>query len=254
MAGRHRPGRVPAARRWAVHHQTAIGAAGFAVLAAAAAVVGALVGPSPDVDAGPQPITPAIGSAHASGAKPWPTVVPPTIGAPGAWDPDPNTATAPTAARPTPAHCSRCGDRTPPTATPSPTGQPPADADEPAPAANPQPAQPSVAVELLALVNRDRATAGCAPVALHPPLTAQSQAHAEAQAADDRMYHSGGVAGFDTWGENVAYGYDTAAAVHQAWMESPGHRANILNCAFTVMGAGAADGPSGRYWTEQFAA
>lgn len=68
------------------------------------------------------------------------------------------------------------------------------------------------------------------------------------------MSHSGGPSGFSTWGENVAYGYDTADQVHQAWMASPGHRANILNCSFTVMGAGFADGSVSRYWTEQFAA
>lgn len=105
------------------------------------------------------------------------------------------------------------------------------------------------------MVNRDRAAAGCGPVDLNSSLIAQSERHSAEQAAANSMFHSSGVAGFTQWGENVAYGYDTAAAVHSGWMRSPGHRANILNCKFTHMGAGVATSASGvRYWTEQFAA
>ena len=39
-----------------------------------------------------------------------------------------------------------------------------------------------------------------------------------------------------------------------AWMDSPGHRANILNCAFTEVGIGRADTGDGPYWTQNFAA
>jgi uncharacterized protein YkwD len=126
---------------------------------------------------------------------------------------------------------------------------------EPAPAATakPEPAPPAVAVELLALVNRDRTANGCAPVTLNQSIDQQSQAWSQQQAADGYMHHSSGVAGFGTWGENVAYGYDTVAQVHAAWMGSPPHRENILNCAYTLFGAGVADGGNVRYWTEQFA-
>ena len=56
-------------------------------------------------------------------------------------------------------------------------------------------------------------------------------------------------------GENVAVGYPTAEAVMAGWMNSPGHRANILNCAARAMGVGVATGADGRlYWTQVFGA
>ncbi len=51
-------------------------------------------------------------------------------------------------------------------------------------------------------------------------------------------------------GENIAKGYATPEAVVDGWMNSPGHRANILNSSFTHIGVGyVADG---RYWTQMF--
>lgn len=69
------------------------------------------------------------------------------------------------------------------------------------------------------------------------------------------MFHSAGINGFDTWGENVAMGYETAAEVTDAWLASPGHRENMLNCTYTVTGVASARGADGvLYWTQQFAA
>jgi uncharacterized protein YkwD len=54
--------------------------------------------------------------------------------------------------------------------------------------------------------------------------------------------------------ENIAAGYATPQAVVDGWMNSPGHRANILNCGLTQIGVGYATGGSYRtYWTEDFA-
>ena len=54
-------------------------------------------------------------------------------------------------------------------------------------------------------------------------------------------------------GENIAQGQATPQAVVQAWMNSPGHRANILSKNFTEIGVGYAAGGSGRhYWTQMF--
>ena len=51
-------------------------------------------------------------------------------------------------------------------------------------------------------------------------------------------------------GENIAYGYKTPAEVVRGWMNSEGHRANILNASFKEIGVGySADG---NYWTQQF--
>ena len=110
-----------------------------------------------------------------------------------------------------------------------------------------------VTLGIVELVNRDRIAAGCLPVGTDPELQRQSRVQATRQAAEDRMFHSNGVTGFNTWGENVAAGYDSAVAVHAAWMDSPGHRANILDCDFVWMGIAASEGASGTiYWTEQF--
>lgn len=55
---------------------------------------------------------------------------------------------------------------------------------------------------------------------------------------------------YRTAGENIAMGQKTPAAVVDAWMNSPGHRANILNRSFTTIGVGYA--ANGNYWTQMF--
>src|SRR5438093_9839540 len=58
-----------------------------------------------------------------------------------------------------------------------------------------------------------------------------------------------------TWGENIAAAYADADAVMQAWMNSPGHRSNILNPSFTHIGIGAANVPGSQwknYWVQDF--
>jgi len=130
------------------------------------------------------------------------------------------------------------------------------EAGPPPPPLDPQVApHPTAALGLPELVNRDRLAAGCPPIAIDPDLQAHAEQHAVAQAEQDRMRHSDGPVGFDTWGENVAAGQQTALAVHESWMASPEHRANVLDCTFTAIGVAAADSPTGvRYWTQVFAA
>jgi uncharacterized YkwD family protein len=54
-------------------------------------------------------------------------------------------------------------------------------------------------------------------------------------------------------GENIAMGQTTPAQVMNGWMNSSGHRANILNSAYTKIGVGIAKNASGRYyWTQHF--
>ena len=55
---------------------------------------------------------------------------------------------------------------------------------------------------------------------------------------------------YRTAGENIAQGYATPQAVVNAWMNSAGHRANILNSTFTTIGVGYV--ASGNYWTQMF--
>ena len=64
-----------------------------------------------------------------------------------------------------------------------------------------------------------------------------------------QMMKSFGIS-YRSAGENIAKGQATPQAVVDAWMSSPGHRANILNASFTHIGVGyVADG---RYWTQMF--
>ncbi|MFI8193305.1 CAP domain-containing protein [Streptomyces sp. NPDC085946] len=112
------------------------------------------------------------------------------------------------------------------------------------------------------LVNAERGKAGCSPVTLNATLTKAAQAHSEDMAAHRNMSHTGSDgsapgdritrAGYNwsTYGENVAYGYAAPEQVMAGWMASPGHKANILNCAFKEIGVGLAQ--PGDYWTQDF--
>ena len=63
------------------------------------------------------------------------------------------------------------------------------------------------------------------------------------------MMKSFGIS-YKTAGENIAKGYSTPKAVVDAWMNSSGHRANILNPSYTHIGVGFV--ASGNYWTQMF--
>jgi uncharacterized protein YkwD len=131
-------------------------------------------------------------------------------------------------------------------------------------------------LEVLALVNQQRALAGLSALTPNVTLAAAAHFHSSQMAARsnalgnpaDAMQHDlFGVtaptpqsrldyAGYDAWrtyGENIAYGYTSAAAVMAAWMNSPGHRANILNPNFTELGVGVVVNAQGqRFWTQVF--
>jgi uncharacterized YkwD family protein/spore coat assembly protein SafA len=58
---------------------------------------------------------------------------------------------------------------------------------------------------------------------------------------------------FSAAGENIAMGQNTAAAVMNGWMNSPGHRANILSASYSQIGVGLAKDKNGSYyWTQMF--
>ncbi|MGN9790793.1 CAP domain-containing protein [Streptomyces sp. OZ13] len=116
---------------------------------------------------------------------------------------------------------------------------------------------------VVALVNSERSKAGCSPVTLNAKLSKAAQDHSEDMAAHRNMSHTGSDgsdagaritrAGYSwsTYGENVAYGYATPESVMAAWMASPGHKRNILDCGFKEIGVGLAQPDS--YWTQNFA-
>jgi uncharacterized protein YkwD len=64
------------------------------------------------------------------------------------------------------------------------------------------------------------------------------------------MTHSSYPGGWSYWGENIAMGFGSSASVFNAWMASPGHRANILKAAYTQMGIGRVS--AGGWWCQQF--
>jgi uncharacterized protein YkwD len=117
------------------------------------------------------------------------------------------------------------------------------------------------------LTNRERAENGLSGLSLNGDLVASARAHSADMAAQDYFSHTAldgsspgdriAAAGYDanSWGENIAAGYTTPASVVDGWMNSPGHRANILNSNFCDIGVGYAyDGDStyGHYWTQNF--
>lgn len=118
------------------------------------------------------------------------------------------------------------------------------------------------AARVLKLVNSERSKAGCSPLTLNAKLTKAAQDHSKDMASHRNMSHTGSNGsspgdritdagyGWSTYGENVAYGYSTPESVMAGWMTSPGHKRNILNCAFKEIGVGLAQ--PGNYWTQDF--
>ncbi|MEV0041447.1 CAP domain-containing protein [Streptomyces sp. NPDC050804] len=121
------------------------------------------------------------------------------------------------------------------------------------------------AAEVLALTNAERTAAGLRPLADDPRLAAAAQADSTDMAARAFYSHTS-PEGLEPWdraaaagaahrgiGENIACGQRGPREVVRGWMNSPGHRANILKRDFTHLGIGfAGGGPAGTYWTQLF--
>ncbi|MCH5350194.1 MAG: serine protease [Oscillospiraceae bacterium] len=116
--------------------------------------------------------------------------------------------------------------------------------------------------KVVELVNVERAKYGLSPLTLNTKLSAV--ARAKSQDMKDKQYfsHTSPTYGspfdmmksfgisYKTAGENIAMGYRTPEAVVTGWMNSEGHRANILNASFKEIGVGHV--VSGNYWTQMF--
>ncbi len=272
----------------------AVGAAiGFmAGLLVAAVVLLVIVGGGPErTDAGTSPTTAetttttadpngrvdlggASGSGTENGLAPFAAGSPPDPAAPSTASTSSTVEAATSTTSPpttAPATTSTVATTAPTTTVPSsvPTSEQPA--PQPAPAPGPDTsADAGVQQEVLALTNAERAAAGCGALTLDPALNAAADGHSEDMAVNDYFSHTDrngngpGVraraAGYPggAVGENIAVGYRSAASVVQGWMDSPGHRANILNCRYTHLGVGYAEGPSASrgyaplYWTQVF--
>lgn len=116
------------------------------------------------------------------------------------------------------------------------------------------------------LTNLERIKAGLQPLVANTSLAGASQTYSGVLATDQCWAHtcgpepefakraaSSGYTGWTRLGENIAAGQRTPEEVVAAWMNSPGHRANILNADFNEIGVGVVRaGKMGTYWTQMF--
>ncbi|MFY1598710.1 CAP domain-containing protein [Micromonospora sp. WMMD737] len=254
--GRHRP-------RRRFPRPLVIGGAAAAATLVVSLGVGAvaLTGDGPATD--PTAVDDTIAAAPVlpgGGSAPGDALAPPT--------PSATPSTAPTTARPTPSATKSARPTPAPSRTTAPSRRSAERSTAPAGGGTKAPVSSgagSQASQVVALVNAERAKAGCGAVSIDDKLTTAAQRHSQDQADHRNMSHTGSDGSnvgtrldrvgysWRTYGENVAWNQKTPAAVMDAWMNSSGHRANILNCAFTEIGVGVANS-NGPYWTQVFAA
>ncbi|MFD0472426.1 CAP domain-containing protein [Nonomuraea thailandensis] len=154
-------------------------------------------------------------------------------------------------------------------ATPTPT---PAPARTPASTA-PKTKEPATSVgtslenQVVRLTNAERAKGGCDPLTHDARLRRAAAGHSADMAKNDYFDHDSQdgrdmtdrirATGFSgsAWAENIAKGQRSATEVVRAWMDSEGHRENIMNCSYTHIGVGAVKASGGQiYWTQDFGA
>jgi uncharacterized protein YkwD len=103
-------------------------------------------------------------------------------------------------------------------------------------------------------INYDRMDHGVEPLSIQDSLMAKAQAWAEYLAGTAQLAHSnladGAAPGWWMLGENVGYG-PSYEAIEAAFMNSPAHRANILNPEFNYAGTGVAVGRNGLIYLVQ---
>ena len=116
--------------------------------------------------------------------------------------------------------------------------------------------------EVVRLVNAERAKAGLPALSMDRTVNAAAQVRAQEIVLSFSHTRPNGANCFTALreagvnyrgaGENIAYGQSSAQAVVNAWMNSEGHRANILNANFTAIGVGHHVRNGVHYWTQFF--
>ncbi|WP_107102016.1 sigma-70 family RNA polymerase sigma factor [Streptomyces silaceus] len=226
--------------------RTAGAAAAVVALVAGGAAVHLLTGPEEDES------SPSTAAAPAS---------PTRSEAPKSASPSPSKSKEKPKPKPTPSKTKKK-----PKPSPTPSRSRPKPKPKPTPQRpDPTPAKPSGAAEqVVALVNAERSKAGCGPVTSNSKLATAATKHSDDMAARNYFDHTSPdgtdpgdritAAGYrwSTYGENIARGQQTPAAVMDSWMNSSGHRANILNCDFKELGVGIHNGSGGPWWTQAF--
>jgi uncharacterized protein YkwD len=122
----------------------------------------------------------------------------------------------------------------------------------------------SAEAQAVQLTNAQRAKKkGCSALRVDSRLRTAARGHSKDMHVRDYFEHNSPdgrtpwdrikAVGYTQAGaENIAEGYATAQAVVDGWMNSPGHRANILNCSLKAVGIGIEYGPGGPWWTQDF--
>lgn len=122
----------------------------------------------------------------------------------------------------------------------------------------------SVEREVARLVNLERQKAGLAPLTLSEELSRVARIKSQDMADKNYFSHTSPTYGdpfqmmrsfgikFGYAGENIAKGYRGAESVMNGWMNSSGHRANILNANFKKIGVGYVEARGTTYWTQLF--
>jgi len=119
--------------------------------------------------------------------------------------------------------------------------------------------------QVITIVNRERASAGLPGLRLNWQLSRVARYKAEDMRDKNYFSHTAPVYGspfemmknfgisFSAAGENIAMGQQSATQVMTSWMNSSGHRQNILNARYTEIGVGIAKSGNGSiYWVQQF--
>jgi len=102
--------------------------------------------------------------------------------------------------------------------------------------------------ELLKKTNEVRARHGRAPLRMSPHLMESARRHASWMASAGSLTHTS-----DQVAENIAWGQEDVDAAIDSWMNSPGHRANMLSEEYTEIGVAGYYVEGGRiYWCQQF--
>ena len=100
---------------------------------------------------------------------------------------------------------------------------------------------------VIARTNAARARSGLPPLAADGQLMSGARTHARWMAQNRNLSHGSGVA------ENIGMGQTSASEAVTSWMQSSGHRANILDGGYTRIGVAMAHSPNGTaYWCQQF--
>ncbi|WP_309112182.1 CAP domain-containing protein [Saccharothrix sp.] len=178
----------------------------------------------------------------------------------------PATSPSPSSSSTTPTTTTTTTETTTTTTPPEPpattTEVPP---QQPTPPASPTKTEVEPAeAKVFNLTNAERAANGCPALGVDERLDKAARSHSADMAAQNYFSHTSKdgrtfadrikATGYPAPGaENIAAGQRTPEAVVKGWMESPGHRANILNCKLKTLGVGMARGGSyGTYWTQNF--